>query len=255
MEPHDRGFLLKMANVANFFRRRPSHGPFWVRMAFGASLGLAGCTSPVTLYHEAEGGDIAKLRQPPPGSDQPYPNLASVPAAPVALSASQQQAVQQQLDQARANPTLPTSAPSPAVSGALAGLTLPDTAPPVPSVPGLTVPVTLPVTAALALAPPAPAPAPHDGPPIALAFSTKSAILSSDMVKALQALAVGRGNAKVLVGGFGEQGSSPDAAALTLALNRAQRIADALTASGVPPGAIRLIASAAGSGGFAQLVY
>jgi outer membrane protein OmpA-like peptidoglycan-associated protein len=47
----------------------------------------------------------------------------------------------------------------------------------------------------------------------------------------------------------------PDAAALTLAVRRARRIADALTAAGVPPGAITLVASAAGSGGFAQLVY
>src|SRR5262249_7532510 len=48
---------------------------------------LAGCSAsssmnPVNWWHDLEGGEIAKQRPPPPGSDQPYPNLASVPPKP-----------------------------------------------------------------------------------------------------------------------------------------------------------------------------
>jgi len=52
---------------------------------------------------------------------------------------------------------------------------------------------------------------------------------------------------RVLAGGFGET--------FPLALARAQRLADALAAAGVPPGAIKLVAGPSGSGGFVQLVY
>jgi outer membrane protein OmpA-like peptidoglycan-associated protein len=49
---------------------------------------LAGCASfpssmnPVSWWHDLQGGAIAEQRPPPPGADQPYPNLASVPAKP-----------------------------------------------------------------------------------------------------------------------------------------------------------------------------
>jgi outer membrane protein OmpA-like peptidoglycan-associated protein len=172
----------------------------------------------------------------------------------VALSQSQQQAVREQLEQARAAPEQATSEPAPASSQALADLELPVAAPPIPNVPGIDLrpaPVAAPAVAA-----PPPAPRePVDGPPIALAFAPDSAILSGDMVTALRALAAARGNARIRVGGFGEQRAMPDEAALTLGLVRARRIADALTAAGVPPAAITMTAAAAGSGGFAQLVY
>ncbi len=38
--------------------------------------------NPVNWWHRHEGGEIAKDRPPPPGADQPYPNLATVPARP-----------------------------------------------------------------------------------------------------------------------------------------------------------------------------
>jgi outer membrane protein OmpA-like peptidoglycan-associated protein len=38
--------------------------------------------NPVTWWHDLQGGKIAEERPPPPGADQPYPNLASVPAKP-----------------------------------------------------------------------------------------------------------------------------------------------------------------------------
>ncbi len=50
--------------------------------------GLVGCSTfdaanPVAWYHDLEGGAIAEQRPPPPNSDAPYPNLASVPDRPV----------------------------------------------------------------------------------------------------------------------------------------------------------------------------
>ena len=197
------------------------------------------------------------MPQPQPGADQPYPNLASVPYAPIALTPIQAEAVQQQLAEAKAAPELPTSTPDPAADVALNGLALPQAAPPEPNVPGvdwqgLPQPVT-------PVRPPQPSPAQlpqlPDGPPILLAFMPDSALLSPMAETALKNLAVARGAAKIRVGGFGGQSGTPDAAALTLAVRRARRIADALTAAGVPPAAITLIAAANGSGGFAQLVY
>ncbi len=49
---------------------------------------VAGCSSlpasinPVSWWHNLQGGKIAEERPPPPGADQPYPNLASVPPKP-----------------------------------------------------------------------------------------------------------------------------------------------------------------------------
>jgi len=52
------------------------------------ALLLAGCSSlpasinPVSWWHDLQGGKIAEERPPPPGADQPYPNLATVPPKP-----------------------------------------------------------------------------------------------------------------------------------------------------------------------------
>jgi outer membrane protein OmpA-like peptidoglycan-associated protein len=48
---------------------------------------LAGCSAissmnPVNWWHRQEGGKIAEERPPPPGADQPYPNMATVPGKP-----------------------------------------------------------------------------------------------------------------------------------------------------------------------------
>jgi len=217
---------------------------------------MAGCESPVALYHNAEGGDIAATRQPPPGWNLPYPNLASVPPAPIALTPAQALAVQQQLAEAKAAPELPASTPDPASNIALGGLSLPNAPPPEPDVPGVDWQGLPP--AATPVRPPPFQPAVQelpDGPPILLAFPPDSAILNPDAQLALKALALARGAATIRVGGFGGQVSAPDAAALRLGVARARRISDALTAAGVPATAITMTASAAGSGGFAQLVY
>jgi outer membrane protein OmpA-like peptidoglycan-associated protein len=248
-------------SVAAVLRQTALDGAFLLRTAKLARVGLAplaavalslaGCAGPVQLYHNAEGGAIAQVRQPPPGADLPYPNLASVPPEPVGLTAGQYQDVAQRL--------APVPAETPATQAnpaALAGLALPAAPPPVPDVPGLDLPAT-PAPHEILVPPPAAAPAtaPQASAPVSLAFRPGSAILSADAVKALAAIAQGRGSARILAGGFGEQAATPDDAALTLALERAQAIADALTAAGAPPAAIRLTAVAAGSGGFVQLVY
>jgi len=48
---------------------------------------LAGCSTlssvnPVNWWHRQEGGKIAEQRPAPPGADQPYPNLSTVPSRP-----------------------------------------------------------------------------------------------------------------------------------------------------------------------------
>jgi hypothetical protein len=264
----DRGFFIEMAQVTNFSKansvggRRTGSVRQSVRLLFilSAALGMTGCASPVSLYHDAEGGDIAHLKTPIPGSNLPYPNLASVPVAPAALTATEKQAVQQQMQAARTAPAEPAGAPLVAAPGALGGLALPASAPPEPDVPGINwqglpeAPAPTETAAA-----PMPVMVKPDGPPILLAFPPKSAVLNSQAQTALSALAKARGSADIRVGGFGGQDKAvnpvPDEAALTLALHRARRIADALTAAGVPPAKITLVASAAGYGGFAQLVY
>jgi len=194
------------------------------------ALLLAGCSGPIGLYHNVEGGAIAGPLQPPPGADLPYPNLADVPPNPPLFVIPNKPDV------------------SPAAPGALAGLELPTAPPPPPNVPGLNLPAT-PSTPAIAPAPAKITAATPDSAPIALAFQPGIAILPAAEIPALRNLAATRGSATLLVGGFGDDTS------LTLALARAQRLADALTASGVPPADIHLVAAQAGSGGFVQFVY
>jgi len=71
---------------------------------------LAACSSssqssmnPVNWWHHLEGGEIAKQRPPPPGTNQPYPNLASVPARPAAPDKKQLDAITQGLVADRAH--------------------------------------------------------------------------------------------------------------------------------------------------------
>jgi hypothetical protein len=203
------------------------------------ALFLAGCSGPIGLYHSVEGGAIAQRRQAPPGYNLPYPNLADVPAAPAPEAADAQATIATQVASG-------VSAASPV---ALAGLTLPGAPPPLPDIPGLNLPAT-PSTAPIPkiVAPKKPQ-TPPPQPPVPLAFATGSAVLPFQDVAPLRHVAARRGKAHVLVGGFG------DGTSLTLALARARRLADQLTADGVPPGAINLVAARDGSGGFVQLVY
>jgi outer membrane protein OmpA-like peptidoglycan-associated protein len=56
-------------------------------MLAAMGLLLAGCSTmssmnPISWWHRTEGGKIAEERPPPPGADQPYPNIATIPAKP-----------------------------------------------------------------------------------------------------------------------------------------------------------------------------
>ena len=56
-------------------------------MLLAVSSLLVGCSTtssmdPVNWWHRQEGGKIAEQRPPPPGADQPFPNMATVPAKP-----------------------------------------------------------------------------------------------------------------------------------------------------------------------------
>jgi len=201
-------------------------------LSFGLAFGLAGCSVPIDLYHGVEGGAISQARQPPPGADAPYPNLADVPAAPAATPPGTQALITQQAH-------MGVSAPNP---GALAGLTLPLAAPPPPSG------VVIQAPAAPAPAPAAPAAPPPNPPPVAFAFAPGSALLPVADAAGLARIAKAYNGTRLRVGGFGE-------GSFTLALARAQRLADALTADGIPASALQLCATAQGSGGFVQLVY
>lgn len=68
---------------------------------------LASCAqtslNPVNWYHAIEGGKIADERPPPPQSDAPYPNLASVPARPAPIDAPARGAIAQGLVADRTN--------------------------------------------------------------------------------------------------------------------------------------------------------
>jgi hypothetical protein len=193
------------------------------------------------LYHSVEGGAIAQARQPPPGYNLPYPNLANVPTEPAPEAPNAQAKIAAEV----ANQKTGVSAPSPA---ALAGLTLPGAPPPVPDIPGLHLPAIPSTPAPPKIVKPKPQ-TPPNRPPVPLAFETGSAVLPFQDVAPLRTVAVQRGQAHVLVGGFG------DGTSLTLALARARRLAAQLTAEGVPPGVINLVARRDGSGGFVQLVY
>jgi len=68
-------------------------------LALGLVALLSGCGSvpasinPVSWWHNLEGGAIAQQRPPPPGSTDPYPNLASVPPKPKPSDPAAQQAI------------------------------------------------------------------------------------------------------------------------------------------------------------------
>jgi outer membrane protein OmpA-like peptidoglycan-associated protein len=68
---------------------RVQAAPTRLRLALTALLlGLSGCASfpssmnPVSWWHGLQGGAIAQQRPPPPGANEPYPNLATVPPRP-----------------------------------------------------------------------------------------------------------------------------------------------------------------------------
>lgn len=101
------------------------------------------------------------------------------------------------------------------------------------------------------------APAPAVVPSVTVLFASGLSDIPPTSATRLQGLVGQRGNALIAVTGYGEAAdSSPDAqaAALKLALARAQAIAAALIADGVPSTAVQIDAQAMGRGGTARLV-
>jgi outer membrane protein OmpA-like peptidoglycan-associated protein len=129
------------------------------------AFGLAACAhnpldTPVNWWHQLEGGQIAVNRPPPPGADQPYPYLGTMPKKPQVPSASFRETVQTRLTEQR-DDTERLAARTPIV------LPAPTAPPPPPKASSL--PSTETANASLpgAEAPPvktAPAPSSADGP-------------------------------------------------------------------------------------------
>ena len=129
---------------------------------------------------------------------------------------------------------------------------LPTTPPPPPRLagPGGT------SVAVASMAPPPPA-APQPTNAIAVEFVAGSAALPPGANDVLKGIAARRGQAVVVVTGFGDATTNdPDAqvAALSLGLSRAQAVANALTGDGVPAGNVRVGAEAAGRGASVRLI-
>lgn len=182
--------------------------------AIGAVLLLGGCSGTEALYRQITGGPAPP---PPPGLNEPYPNLASVPPKPKALSESTQATVRSGLETANQ------------AQNALGGAK--------PQAPK----------------PPRPAASPA---PVLVAFPAHSAILPYDQKAALRALVARRGNRRILAAGFAPATDSAagQSAGLKLALMRANAIANVLTEAGVPQNAIRLDALIGDQGGAALVL-
>lgn len=107
-------------------------------LLLSAGLALAGCSTisamnPVNWWHRQEGGEIAKERPAPPGADQPYPNMASVPDKPQPPNMDQLKALTDSLIADRTNVRHQAEAaplPDPSSPSASPGLFGVGTAPP-----------------------------------------------------------------------------------------------------------------------------
>jgi outer membrane protein OmpA-like peptidoglycan-associated protein len=129
------------------------------------ALLLSGCSSfpasinPVTWWHDLQGGKIAEDRPPPPGADQPYPNLASVPPKPpepdrAALAKIANALIADRTNTQRLNAAAPLADPSsPSASPTLFGK---GTLPPPPPPGTATASASMPAAEAPAAAPPPP---------------------------------------------------------------------------------------------------
>jgi outer membrane protein OmpA-like peptidoglycan-associated protein len=95
------------------------------------------------------------------------------------------------------------------------------------------------------------------GSSVAVVFANGVAVMPPSSDTPLRTLAGKRGNALIAVTGYGDAAdANPDtqATALKLGLARAQAIASALVADGVPASAVQIDAQAMGRGGTARLV-
>lgn len=130
--------------------------------------------TPVDWWHDLQGGKIAEVRPPPPGIDDPYPNLSAVPPAPKPTDPATRRALAARLvaerDRTRQEATqdplvLPAPAASTPAASAAAVPAPPATRPPAPAPdPGASVAVLDAATAPPSAQTPPPAPPPPAAP-------------------------------------------------------------------------------------------
>ena len=98
-------------------------------------LALSGCSdqqataTPLDWWHNLEGGVIAGQRPPPPGSNDPYPNISTIPPRPPPADVAAQQAIADSLATQRDSANLT------ATKDPLKTLSSPPPAPPKPAAP------------------------------------------------------------------------------------------------------------------------
>ena len=273
-EQPDRAALANIANALIADRTNAQHmaaaAPIADPSLPSASPGLFGRgTVPPPAPAPPPGSEAAKATMPaaeaPPAAAAPSPQatgtdtaappakapVGSVQTTPLAPPGA---AVQPPAEAAAPPPPLPAAPPPPPrLSGVpSAPLPPPPTAPPPPAaMPPPAAPAT--VAAATPATPPTSAPANT----VNVTFITGSAALPPSGADTLKQLAARRGSGIIAVTGYGDATSSdPEAqsGALALGLSRAQAMAAALTAAGVPASAVQVDATAVGRGGTARLV-
>jgi len=199
--------------------------------------------APVGTVQSAPLPDIATATQVPTAQVGTLPPVPTAPPPPAALTGV-------------AAP--PSGVPSGSASGAAKAGVPPAAARPLATAAASAPPPAVPpLAAARSPAPPITAPANNPATTVVIEFAPQSASVPPASLPALKALAAKRGNHVIEALGRGDAGSADPTAqqhAVTLGFARAQAIAAALAASGVPRGAIQVMALAAGSGGVAQLV-
>ena len=197
--------------------------------------------APVSTVQSTPLPDIATATQVPTGEVGTLPPVPAAPPPPAALAS-------------------PSGAPAGARSGAAnAAVPNPTARPVATAAAGAPPPAVPPIATVRSPAPPPAAPVPIANPAttVVIEFAPASSSVPPASLPALKALAAKRGNHVIEALGRGDAGSADPTVqqqAVTLGFARAQAIAAALAASGVPRGAIQVMALAAGSGGVAQLV-
>ncbi len=192
------------------------------------------------------------LAPPAPATFSPPPAPATFtpPPAPAAVSSAPGDAKRSgtaRIDapQAEATPAAPLSGLPP----------VPSVPPPPAALPGLPA-GTLPTPPPVAPPPPPPPKAAPSGAPVLVAFPPGSSTLPVESLVSLKLLARSRGDASIVIVGYGDTTSADataQSAAMPLALARARAIAANLLAAGVPAGSLRITAEAQGQGGAARL--
>jgi outer membrane protein OmpA-like peptidoglycan-associated protein len=189
----------------------------------------------------------------PPGPSRP----AAAPVSPTASPAGTPAGTSGGKATPPANPSVIAQVPveSPALAAARVANgplpPLPTEEPPRPGIAPAPPARAVPITAT----PPSATPAPPDG--TGIDFPPRSAALNDAALADVRTLAAARGKHGIAVTGYGDAATSDpidQSRALDLGLQRAQALAGALVAQGVPYAALRLNAEAAGRGASLRLL-